>query len=72
MPHIVVDDEQAKLIVAVTDSIEIRDRNGHHLGYVAHGFTDDDLNIAKQRQSSDEPRISTKQVLDHLKSIEPK
>lgn len=72
MPHIVVDDEQAKLIAATEDSIEIRDKRGHHLGYVAHGFTDEDFAIAKRRMMSDEPRYSTKQVMDRLHSMDPK
>lgn len=72
MTHIVVDDEQARVISESAESIEIRDRNGRHLGYVAHGFTDEDVAIAKQRKESDEPRYTTRQVLDHLRSLEPK
>ena len=70
MPHIVVDDDQAKMISQSTESIEIRDRSGKHLGYVAHGFTEEDIAIAKQRMASDEPRYPTEQVLDHLRSLE--
>ena len=70
MPHIVVDDEQARIISESAESIEIRDRSGKHLGYVAHGFTDEDIAIAKERMASDEPRFSTQQVLDHLESLE--
>jgi len=40
MLHIIVDDQQAKLIA-----------------------------IAKQRQASDEPRYTTRDVLDHLRSL---
>jgi hypothetical protein len=72
MVHIVVDDGQAKLISESSESIEIRDRNGKHLGYVAHGFTDEDIALAKQRMASDEPRYTTKQVLDHLDLLEPR
>ena len=70
MPHIVVDDKQAKIIAEAKESIEIRDRHGKHLGYVAHQFTDEDLTIAKQRLSSDQPGFSTREVLDHLGSLE--
>lgn len=66
MPHIVVDDEQAKIIAETTDGIEIRDRNGRHLGYVAHGFTDEDVFIAKRRMNSDEPRYTTQEVIHSL------
>ncbi len=72
MPHIVVDDEQAKLISESRESIEIRDRTGKHLGYVAHGFTDADIAIAKRRMASSEPRYTTAEVLDHLRSLEHK
>ncbi len=41
--HIVVNDEQAKIISESPDSIEIHDRSGKHLGYVAHGFSDEDI-----------------------------
>jgi hypothetical protein len=72
MVHIVVDDGQAKLISESSENIEIRDRNGRHLGYVAHGFTDKDVALAKQRRASGEPRFTTKQVFDHLDSLEPR
>jgi len=69
MLHIVVDDQQAKLISEATESVEIRDPRGKHLGYVAHGFTDEDIAIARQRIASGEPRSTTKEVLDHLRSL---
>jgi hypothetical protein len=72
MHHIVVDDQQAKLISEATESVEIRDLQGRHLGYVAHGFTDEDISLAKDRLASDDPRHSTQQVLDHLQSLECK
>ena len=39
MEHIVVNEQQARLISEATESVEIRDAKGTHLGYVAHGFT---------------------------------
>ena len=72
MHHIVVDDQQAKLISEATESVEIRDPRDRHLGYVAHGFTDEDIAIAKDRMASDEPRYTTQEVLDHLQSLERK
>ena len=58
-----VDGEQAKIISQATGSVEIRDRQGKHLDYVAHGFTGEDVAVAKQRQASDEPRHTTEQVI---------
>ena len=72
MPHIVVDDQQARVISEATGTVEIRDREGKHLGYVAHGFTDEDIAIAKRRLASDEPRYTTQEVLDHLQSLQQK
>jgi hypothetical protein len=70
MLHIVVDDQQARLISEATESVEIRDPRGRHLGYVAHGFADEDIAIAQQRMASDAPRHTTQEVLDYLRSLE--
>jgi hypothetical protein len=70
MHQIVVDDQQAKLISEPTESVETRDPRGRHLGYVAHGFTDEDVAIALDRLASNEPRHTTQEVLDHLRSLE--
>ena len=72
MEHIVVNDQQAKLISESTEGVEIRDARGGHLGYVAHGFSDEDIAIARKRMASDEPRFTTREVLDHLQSLERK
>jgi hypothetical protein len=72
MPHIVIDEQQAKLISEATGDVEIRDTEGRHLGYVAHGFTDEDIAIAKQRLASDHSRYTTREVLDHVQSLEHK
>jgi hypothetical protein len=66
MSHIVLNDEQAKIVSEATGCVEIRDDRGRHLGYVFHGFTDDDIAVAKRRLASSEPRYTTQQVLDHL------
>jgi hypothetical protein len=68
MDHIVVGDQQARLILQATETVEIRDARGRHVGYVAHGLTEEDVAIAKQRLASNEPRNSTREVLDHLRS----
>ncbi|HEV3025838.1 MAG TPA: hypothetical protein VGX76_25365 [Pirellulales bacterium] len=70
MPYIVVDDEQPRLISEATEKVEIRGRSGKHIGFVAHGFTDEDIAIARRRSASDEPRYTTQQVLEHLQSLE--
>jgi hypothetical protein len=72
MAHIVVDEAQAKIISESSGDIEIRDRHGKRLGFVAHSFTDVDIAIAKKRLSSTEPRYTTPEVLRHLESLEKK
>jgi len=72
MPHIVVSDDQARIICAATGNVEIRDEHGNHLGYVAHGFSDEDIAIAKQRLRSPEPRYTTAEVMQHLKARDAK
>ena len=70
MAHIVVDDEQARIISRSAEDIEIRDQSGRHLGFVAHSFSDQDIATATERAASDEPRLTTGEVLDHLQSLE--
>jgi hypothetical protein len=70
MVHIVVDDQQAKLISEATDGVEIRDIHGRHLGYVAHHFTDEEIATAKKRLASDRVRYTTREVVAHLRSLE--
>jgi hypothetical protein len=72
MLHIVVSDEQARLIGESTDNVEIRDGNGNLLGYVAHGFSEDDIAIARSRAASSQLRLTTPQVLNYLNSLEPR
>ena len=70
MPHIVVDEEQARIISESAENIEIRDQSGRHLGFVAHSFSEQDIAAARTRAVSDEPRLTTGEVLDHLQSLE--
>lgn len=70
VPHIVVDDRQAKIISEAGQTVEILDQHGNHLGYVAHPFTDEDIAVAKRRLQSDEPRFTTQEVFSHLRSSE--
>ncbi len=68
--HITVDDEQATLLARATGVVEIRDRQGRLLGYATHGFTADDIVLARQRLASDGPWFTTDEVLARLKSVE--
>ena len=70
MVKIVVTDDQAKAITEAKGGIEIVDAAGNRLGFFARPFTDQDVAIARQRAASDEPRRTTQQVIDRLKSLE--
>jgi hypothetical protein len=72
MQHITVDDSQAKIISEATGWVEVRDQHGKALGYVAAGFSAEDIAIAKRRLASQEPRYSTQQVLDYVQTLESK
>lgn len=71
MPHITVTADQAKLILGSTEHIDVRDEQGHHLGIVSPVFTEKDIEIARQRAESDEPRYTTDEVLAHLRALGP-
>lgn len=70
MVKIVVTEDQARTIAEARDVVEIVDQGGRRLGFFARPFTDEDFAIARQRAASDEPRRTTQQVLDRLKSLE--
>ena len=70
MTRIVLSDDQAQTVQAATDAVEIRDRRGNLLGYVAPPPGDAEIAEAKRRLASDGPWYTTGQVTDHLKSLE--
>ena len=69
MIQIVLSDEQAKVLQAATDAVEIRDSHGKLLGYISPPPSDAELAAAKRRLESDGPWYTTDQVLDHLRSL---
>jgi len=72
MIHIVIDDQQAKLLSEADECVEIRDRQGNHLGFVSHGFSQEDIRIARERLTSDQPRMKVDEILANLRSMETK
>jgi hypothetical protein len=69
MVQIVATPDQAKILAESSESIEIIDANGKHLGVVERSFTEEDIRIALERKNSTTPRRTTQQVLDRLKSL---
>ncbi len=73
MKHIVLNDEQMKILAETPRQVEVRDSGGHLVGYLQFvGFTPADLEEAERHLASDEPRYTTEQVLAHLRSLESK
>ena len=70
MTQIVLSDDQAQTVQAATGAVEIRDRRGKLLGYVAPPPNDAEIAEAKRRLASDGPWYTTQQVMEHLKSLE--
>ncbi|MEM8671808.1 MAG: hypothetical protein AAGG48_30095 [Planctomycetota bacterium] len=70
MVKIVVTEDQAKAIATAKEGVEFVDADGNRLGFFAHPFNEDDISIAQERAASDEPRRTTQQVIDRLKSLE--
>lgn len=77
MPHVIVlDDDQARTLATAKDAVELRDRRGNPLGTVPprsraeSGFTEEEIAETRRRLASDEPRLTTRQVLDRLRSPE--
>ena len=72
IPHIVLNNGQARIISESAESVYMNDRSGKHLEDVVHGFTDEDMAISKERMASDEPRYTTQEVVDHIQSWDQK
>ncbi len=70
MSEIVLTEEQAKIITAGSEQVILRDANGQLLGYVARSFTRKEIEEAERDLESDQPRYTTKEVLDRLRSLE--
>ena len=72
MTSIVVTDEQAQIIKSSPKGVEIRSPKGECLGVLTHGFTEEDIELAKKALASNSPRYTTAEVLQHLRTLETK
>ncbi len=70
MPHIVLNDDQARVVTAALQPVQIRDSKGNILGIIPPIWSEQDIADAKKRLASNEPRYSMQQVLDHLRTLE--
>lgn len=70
MSHIILDEAQSRVVAQAKGAVEIRDHAGKHLGYVAHGFTADDIRLARERAASSASRFTTAEVVNRLSILE--
>ncbi len=70
MSQIILTDEQAKAVVSTLKPMQVRDSKGILLGTFTPVWTEEDIADAKRRLASDEPRYTTAQVLEYLRSLE--
>ena len=71
MTYIIINPEQARVIAEANEDVQVRDESGNVLGYVSSsGFTSEEIKQIKRDLASDQARYTTKEVLDHLRSLE--
>lgn len=70
MKQLVLTDEQAKLVAASRKPVSVVDSRGNSLGTITPAWTEADVVEAKRRLASEQPRYTTAQVLEHLRSLE--
>jgi len=73
MTRLVLTPEQTRLIAESREPIQVCDPHGDVLTTIEPpDFTPEEISEAAKAADSNEPRYSTQQVLDHLRSLEPK
>lgn len=72
MPHIVLSDDQARVVATSLHPVQVRDAKGNLLGTIPPIWTEEDIAEAKRALASNGPWYTTEQVLAHLRSLEQK
>jgi hypothetical protein len=70
MVQIVLTDEQAQVVASALQPVRVCDSQGNFLGSITPIWTAEDIADAKRRLASNEPRYTTAQVLEYLRSLE--
>jgi hypothetical protein len=70
MPDLILTEEQARLVTETLGTLRVRDHQGNVLGTLAPTWTEEDIADARRRLASAEPRYTTAQVLEYLRSLE--
>jgi uncharacterized protein YmfQ (DUF2313 family) len=71
MKHLVLNDEQMKVLVEAETQVEVRDSGGHLVGYLRFaGFTAAELEDAKRRLASPGLCFTGEQVQSRLQALQ--
>ncbi len=70
MTQIVLNDDQLNAVRAAKDAVALRDAQGNLIGYISPPPSQEVIAEAKRRLHSSGPWFSTKEVLEHLNSLE--
>jgi hypothetical protein len=72
MPEIALNDEQSKIVAGAEHPLVVRDSHGEIVGVLtpSSDFTPEEIDEAKRDLASNQPRYTTAQVLEHLRSLE--
>ena len=69
MTQLILTEEQTQVAAAALQPLPVRDTKGNVVGTFSPIWTAEDIAEAKRRLGSAEPRYTTAQVLDYLKSL---
>ncbi len=72
MVQVVVNADQARLLVESTGNVVIVDENGKMLGTVVRPPSDEDVRLARMRVEENGERYTTEEVVSHLRSLGPR
>jgi hypothetical protein len=73
MTRLVLTPEQSRVFAESREVIQVCDPQGHVLTTIEPPeFTPEEVEEAAKAADSNEPRYTTQQVLDYLRSLEPK
>jgi hypothetical protein len=73
MPEIILTQEQTEVVAQARDTVQVRDPKGNVLGYIEPpDFMPEEIAEAKRALASNQPRFTTAQVLEYLRSLEQK
>jgi hypothetical protein len=74
MSQIFLSPQQTEMLANSSDPVILCDPSGNVVGYVNRevGFTEEDINEARRRITSNEPGRTSEQVMERLRSLENK